>query len=136
MFTTYRIALVTTLLSGCLLAQEPPPDSQSPPPFADRVNQRMQQLRDQLQVTPAQADQIRPIFVDELRQMRAMLEKYGDPRDASLWTKRKMRLESKSIQDRTDDQLKTILSKQQMKEFKQLRDQWRQERRAEFMNGG
>lgn len=124
---TYRIALIGALAAGCLLAQ-------SAPPFEDRLNQRMQQLKDQLQVTPEQADQIRPLFVDELRQLKAMLDKYGDPRSASLLTKRKMRLESKSIQERTDDQLKTILSKQQMKDFERLREQRRQERREEFMN--
>jgi len=94
----------------------------------------MQQVKDQLQVTPEQADQIRPLFVDELQQLKAILDRYGDPRDASLMTKRKMRLESKSIQERTDDQLKTILSKQQMKDLEKLREQWRQERRAEFMS--
>ncbi len=94
----------------------------------------MAQLKDQLQITPEQASQIRPVFVDELRQFKAMLDKYGDPRDASLLTKRKMRLEAKSIRDKTDDQVKTILSKRQMKDFEKLREQWRQETRAEFMN--
>jgi len=125
----YRIALIGALAAGCLLAQSPPP-----PQFEERLNQRMQQVKDQLQVTPEQADQIRPLFVDELQQLKAILDRYGDPRDASLMTKRKMRLESKSIQERTDDQLKTILSKQQMKDLEKLREQWRQERRAEFMS--
>ena len=124
---TYRIALIGALAAGCLLAQ-------SPPPVEERLDQRMQQLKDQLQVTPEQTDQIRPLFVDELRQFKALLDKYGDPRSASLLTKRKMRLESKSIQERTDDQLKTILSKQQMKDFERLREQWRQERREAFLS--
>ncbi|HXR36175.1 MAG TPA: hypothetical protein VN754_09525 [Candidatus Binataceae bacterium] len=129
---TYRIALIGALAAGCLLAQDPSPQSQ--PQFEDRLNQRMQQLKDQLQVTPEQTDQIRPLFVDEIRQFKALLDKYGDPRSASLLTKRKMRLESRSIQERTDDQLKTIFSKQQMKDFERLREQWRQERREELMS--
>ena len=135
MFTTYRIALIGALAAGCLLAQSPPPEPPQPPaPFEQRLNMRMQQMTDQLHIAPEQADQIRPLFVGELRQLRAMMDKYGDPRSASLMTKRKMRMESKSIQEHTDDQLKTILSKQQMKDFEKLREQWREERRAEFMN--
>jgi len=131
---TYRTALIGAVLAGGLLAQAPP--SQLPPQFETRLGARMEQLKDQLHITPQQADQIRPIFVDELWQFKAMLDKYGDPRDASLLTRRRMRLEGKSIRDKTDDQLKTILSKQQMKDFKQIREQWRQETRAEIMNGG
>src|SRR5215471_13993381 len=73
-------------------------------------------------------EQVRPILIDELQQLRAVQQKYnaGDQnRRANL----RMARELRDIQSSTDDKLGKILSKKQIDEMKKIREELRQERR-------
>jgi len=85
-------------------------------------------MKDRLQLTPEQEEQVRPIFIDELRQLKALRDKYVND-DADQGRRRgrlKMARELKDIQKATDDKLKPILTSPQMDELKKIRQEWRE----------
>jgi hypothetical protein len=96
------------------------------PPGAEQARQRLEQIKERLALTPEQVEQVRPILQDEVQKLKALRETHssGGRRD-----RRKLGRELKHIQGETDDQLKKVLSKEQMKELKKLRDEWRQQLR-------
>jgi hypothetical protein len=93
---------------------------------SEQARQRLEQIKERLALTPEQAEQVRPIFQEEVQKLKALRETHsgGGRRD-----RRKMGRELKRIQGETDDRLKQVLSKEQMKELKTLRDEWRQQLR-------
>jgi hypothetical protein len=101
--------------------QQQPPQAQT-----DRAKQRLQEIKERLQITPEQMEQLRPVLLDEFQKMKAVRDKYGDGNQRRR-EKMKMARELKSIQNDTDEKLKTILSKQQMEELKKLREEWREQ---------
>jgi Spy/CpxP family protein refolding chaperone len=119
------IIILTLLLIGTLpgraAAQEP-----TAPAVPEQARQRIEQIKERLKLTPEQVEQVRPILADEVQKLKALRESNsgGGRRD-----RRKMAREFKRIQGETDDQLKKVLSKEQMKELKTLRDEWRQQMR-------
>ena len=93
---------------------------------AEQARKRLEEIKARLDLTPEQVEQVRPILQDEVQKLKALREKHsGDGRRE----RRKMGRELKGIQGETDDQLKKVLSKEQMKELKKLRDEWRQQLR-------
>jgi hypothetical protein len=71
---------------------------------------------------------MRPVLTDELQKLRAVREKYSG-RDQNRRTRLQMARELRDIQDSTDEQLKKIISKEQMEELKKIRREWREQRR-------
>lgn len=125
---------VTLAGAGLALAQEPaagaPQAQAQSQPQADQARERLQQIKDRLQLTPEQTEQVRPVFVDEIQQLKAVRDKYkSDSGDQNRRTKMKMAREMRGIQQATDDKLKKILTSQQMDEMKKIRDEWRQQMR-------
>ena len=121
------ILLIALLLigsiSGRAVAQEPAPAA---PQVPEQARQRVEQIKERLKLTPEQVEQVRPILADEMQKVKALREPSsgGDRRD-----RRKMAREFKRIQGDADEQLKRVLSKEQMQELKTLRDEWRQQLR-------
>jgi Spy/CpxP family protein refolding chaperone len=119
------VIILTLLLIGSISprasAQEP-----NAPAMPDQARQRLEQIKERLKLTPEQVDQVRPILTDEVQKLKALREANsgGGRRD-----RRKMAREFKRIQDDADDQLKKVLSKEQMSELKKLRDERRQQLR-------
>jgi hypothetical protein len=74
----------------------------------------------QLQLTPAQKEQIRPILVEELPKVRALKSNTTMP---PLHKARQMR----EISDETDAKLKPILNPQRYANWEQIRAEERQE---------
>jgi hypothetical protein len=107
-------------------------DSQSPA-VPDQARQRLEQIKERLKLTPEQVEQVRPILADEVEKLKALREKNsgGSRRD-----RRKMAREFKGIQDEADDRLKKVLSKEQMKELKKIRDERRQQLRDRARQAG
>jgi type II secretory pathway pseudopilin PulG len=93
----------------------------------DQFQQRLQTIKQRLQMTPDQSEKVRPVVVQELQQMKAVREKYGDGQDRR--SRLKMVRELRDIRSSTDEQLKAILSKQQMDELKKIREEWREQYR-------
>jgi hypothetical protein len=126
------VAMTLTRPAAAATLQDPTNNAGQQQQQMERAKQRLQEVKDRLQLTPEQTDQIRPILMEEFQKLKAMRDKYGDgdgngsqrPR-----TRMKMGRELKSIQSETDDKLRTILSKQQMEELKKIREEWREQMR-------
>lgn len=93
----------------------------------ERIEQRIDDLKERLALTPEQIEQIRPVLEDELRKAQAVRQKYSGSTQ-SRRTRLKMARELKEIQSSADDRLRKILTKEQMNELKKIRE----ERRAQL----
>jgi hypothetical protein len=151
-----RLAIILTLLiTGALStfvgasgqepaappsAAQPPtvqtPDAQTPdaqtPAVPDQARQRLEQIKERLKLTPEQVEQVRPIIADEMQKLKALRDSSsggGSRRD-----RMKMARELKRIQGDADDQLKKVLSKEQMNELKKIREERRQQLRERAGN--
>ncbi len=94
---------------------------------ADQARQRFEQIKERLQLTPDQVEQVRPVLTDEMEKLKALRDQHsgeGQSRRARL----KLAREARDIQSKADDQLKKILSKSQMDEMKKIREERRQQR--------
>jgi septal ring factor EnvC (AmiA/AmiB activator) len=122
--------LLIAILSALLACAANPCAAQqaSDPQRKEQLQQRLQQVKDRLNLTPEQAEQVRPILTEEVESLRALREKYnGSGQDRR--TRMKMGRELRSIRSTADDKLKKVLSKQQMDEWKKIREEWRQDLR-------
>jgi hypothetical protein len=94
----------------------------------DRIQQRLEEIKDRLSLTPEQVEQVRPVLTDEAQKLRALRDEYeGD--NQSRRSRRSMARELRDIRSDADKKLTRILSKPQMEELKKLREQWREELR-------
>ncbi len=121
---TRKFAGILCLLLACVPALDA--QDQAEGQRAERAQQRLQQVKERLNLTPEQIEQVRPVFIEEVQQMKAVREKYGAG-DMNRRTKLKMGRELRGIRDNADEKLRTILSKQQMEELKKMRKEWREE---------
>jgi hypothetical protein len=81
---------------------------------------RLEKVSAQLQLTPAQKEQIKPILMQEIPKMRALKGNITMP---PLQKARQMR----EISDETDAKLKPILNPQQYEKWEQIRAEERQQ---------
>jgi hypothetical protein len=97
------------------------------PKQADAIRQRLEEVKDRLQLTPEQIERIRPILTTELERVRATLEKH-DPqtRRGKIGVGRDL----KQIQGEIEKQLKPILTKPQLQELARIREEFRGRIRA------
>ena len=93
----------------------------------EQVRQRLEDIKTRLNLTPAQVEQVRPILLDEVQQLRAVQEKYST--DQSRGSRLRMLRELRDVQSKTQVKYSKILSKQQMDELKKIREEWIEERR-------
>ncbi len=128
-FMSMMVALM--LATGVVGAQDVSNSSSQQQQLTDRAKQRMQELKERLQLTPEQSEQLRPIMLEEFQKLKAVRDKYNSDGDGTQRprTKMKMGREMKSIQSETDQKLQSILSKQQMDDLHKLRDEWREQMR-------
>jgi hypothetical protein len=124
------VAVLTIYASPTLAAAQeqtpvPPKTGQAQ---ADRAMERLEQFKERLKLTPEQVERVRPVLVEEAQQLKALREKAGDS-GQSRRARLKLARELRAIQDRTDDQLKKVLSKEQMNELKKIREERREQLR-------
>ncbi len=74
-----------------------------------------------LKLSTELGSKVAPILTEQAAELQTIREKYGDPKEASMGTKLKMRKEAQAIDERVDAQLKKILSEEQMKELMKIR---------------
>jgi len=125
--------MATLLLGGSrgAFAQEAPqPAPQAQSAQMEQARERLQQVKDRLQLTPEQAEQVRPVFLDELQQLKALRDKHADDGDQGRRGKLKMARDMRDVQKQTDEKLQKILTKTQMEEMKKIREEWRQQLRV------
>jgi hypothetical protein len=97
-------------------------------PRAEQARQRLDQIKDRLQLTPEQVERVQPVLADEMQKVKALRDK-DDAAGQSRRGRLKLARELRDIQDKSDDQLKTILSQPQMEEMKKIREERRQQLR-------
>lgn len=127
---TVGIALLMICAASTRAAAQEQP--QAPPKVeqaqADQVRARLEQLVERLKLTPEQIERVRPVLVEEAQQLKALREKAGDAGE-SRRARLKLARELRAIQDRVDDELKKVLSKEQMNELKKVREERREQLR-------
>lgn len=107
-----------------LLAQQ---DSTAQQQKMERAQERLQQIKDRLKLTPEQSEQVRPIVTEEFQQLKAIRDKHSG--DSNRRGKLKMAREMRDVQSASDAKLSKVLSKTQMDELKKMREEWRQQMR-------
>jgi hypothetical protein len=117
----------STLWAGQNPVPAPAPAA-APAPQVAQAQERLKQLEERLSLTPEQKEQLRPVLVDELQQMKALREK-SQAGDRGRRDRRKLARDLRSIQSETDKKLRAILSEPQMAEMKKVREEWRQQMR-------
>lgn len=127
------LVIIALMLVGILpaVAQEPTTPATPGQAMPEQARQRLEQIKERLKLTPEQVEQVRPIITDEMQKLKALREKNGGgtASGGSRRDRMKMAREFKRIQDDVDDQLKKVLSKEQMSELKKIREERRQEMR-------
>lgn len=106
-----------------------PTQAPAPEQLPERARQRLDQMKERLALTPEQIDQVRPIWIAEAQKLKALRDKHPAGGGGSRRDRLKLARELRDIQHDTDEQLEKVLSKDQMKELKKLRDEWRQQLR-------
>jgi hypothetical protein len=95
----------------------------------ERIEQRLAQMKERLQLTPEQVEQVKPILADEMQALKNLRDQYdggGQSRRGRL----KLARQARDIQSKSDERLKKILSKSQMDELKKIREELRQQLRS------
>ena len=106
-------------IAGCSAFAQAPSSTGAKGDMSEAVA-RLEKVAAQLQLTPAQKEQIRPILVEELPKMKALK---GNTTMPPLQKARQMR----EIADETDAKLKPILNPQQYAKWEQIRAEERQQ---------
>jgi hypothetical protein len=78
----------------------------------EEVQQRIEEIKERLALTPDQIEQMRPVLEDEVRKLRAVHEKYSGS-GQSRRTKLAFARELRDIRSAADERLRKILSKEQ-----------------------
>lgn len=90
---------------------------------AQRIERRVSMMTERLQLSSAQATQVRQILTQESEQMRAIFEKgqNGGDREA-------LRPEMQAVREGTEKKIDAVLTESQRKSYAELREQMRQRR--------
>ncbi|QOY88479.1 hypothetical protein [Paludibaculum fermentans] len=112
------------LCAGALPAQQEPTAQQEK---RERAQERLQQIKDRLKLTPEQSEQVRPIVTEEFQRLKEIRDKHSG--DSNRRGKMKMAREMRDVQSDADSKLSKVLSKTQMDELKKMRAEWRQQMR-------
>ncbi len=94
------------------------------PERKEQFQERLQKIKDRLELTPEQVEKVRPILIEEMQQMKGVRDKYSG--EQSRRSRLRMARELRGIRDAADQQLKQILSKKQMDELKKIREENRE----------
>jgi periplasmic protein CpxP/Spy len=90
---------------------------------AQRIERRVSMMTERLQLSQAQATQIRQILTQESEQMRAIFEKGQNGADREA-----LRPEIQTLRESTDKKIDAVLTEAQRKSYVELREQMRQRR--------
>ena len=88
-----------------------------------KVRQRLEAIKDRLELTPEQIEEVRPLLMEEAKKLRAVREAY-DGDDQNI--RQRMARDLRGVQNATDELLQTILSQKQMEEVEKIREEGRQ----------
>lgn len=122
--TTMRLAAILAVLS---VTTSPLIAYQEPNEQVVEMMERGEQTKERLQLSPDQEEQVKPILDESRERSIAVLQSFGfgdgERPNLSIREKQKLAKSMKAIGKDTEKALKVILSKQQMKEYKQIQDE-------------
>lgn len=119
-----RSLQILLLIATLSFAQDTTSPNTTPEPGA-----RLQELQKRLNLTEDQENKIRPILLDEATKLRAIRDKHQN--DTSRRGKLQAARELKSVQSDIDKRVNPILTKQQRDEWKKIREERRDQIRAQ-----
>jgi hypothetical protein len=123
--TSFKNLALTLVLAGfaCFSgrAQSSAPAADFPPAGTSI----MARITERLSLSKEQQAKVEPILKESFTKRRAILEKYKG--QSGLRALRPLRRELEPIQKETDQKLEAVLTKEQMKEFKKLREETKDE---------
>ncbi len=117
-------AIAAGLLSAApaLLAQDGPPSGERPRrENAGNPEQRLNRLKEALQLTEEQVASLKEIFMAEAEAMRAAREKLGA--DA---TREQRRAARREIQEKMQPKIEAVLTEEQRAKWAEIRERWQQ----------
>ena len=126
------IALLALVAAPLALADED--DIVNPEEQMQAMMAKMAAAKDVLGLTDEQAAQVKEILQDNARQMKEVFAKHGlEPGDKPENTRAKVKLgrDLKPIREQGDKKLAEVLNEDQMKAFKQMREDAKNERKNE-----
>ena len=140
MSTRTDAAIVLVALVACFTAIAAEMEPTAPPPQAsgaeqtEQLQRQLQETRTRLNLTDAQAEQVRPILQAALEARLEVLREYGfDLRDDSgsagrlgFFQARRLRRDLDSVQERTMDELDDVLTDTQLAAYEELQEERRE----------
>lgn len=140
MSTRTDAAIVLVALVACSTAIAAEMEPTAPPPQAsgaeqtEQLQRQLQETRTRLNLTDAQAEQVRPILQAALEARLEVLREYGiDLRDDSgsagrlgFFQARRLRRDLDSVQERTMDELDDVLTDTQLAAYEELQEERRE----------
>ncbi|WP_321470482.1 hypothetical protein [uncultured Paludibaculum sp.] len=125
--TILRVCIAATALAIWMVPSPAQQDAATQEQRKERALERLQQMKDRLKLTPEQEEQVRPIVMDELQQLKSIRDNHSG--DQNRRGKMKMAREMRGVQSETEGKLSKVLSKPQMDELKKMREEMRQQMR-------
>ncbi len=114
--TLMMISIAFALIMGWSAYAQRPMGS----PQGDRnPEEQIERLKERLDLSDQQAKDIRPIFEESREKLQALREQYQDP-SRSQETMEALRNERAELQEETNQKLATVLSDEQMTQYREL----------------
>ena len=101
----------------------------------EHAREQIEELRERLDLTEEQEEQIRPILADAGKQIRKLHSSARD-QERSRENMMAMREQAKRIHQETRAKLEPILSSEQLAEYDAIQEEWREEHRAALRDEG
>lgn len=114
--TACMMMMVIGLISGIVLAQPTRPEQPpKPPTVADIISQ----LQEQLNLSDAQVEQVRPIFEEEFEKREELFEKNREQGQGPE-SRKALDEEFQKLQEETEKQLEEIFTEEQMTLYRKM----------------
>lgn len=106
------------------------------PAQQQQIEARMSDVRKRLNLSEEQEEQLAPIMLASMEQTRSLMQKYGIQRGSRPNLSRRqmlsLRNDMTAARQSTDRQVSDILSRDQMREWRKIQDEMREEMRAQI----
>ncbi len=105
------------------------------PQRGQNPEEQFERFKERLALSDEQAEEIRPIFEESREKLGALREQYQD-QERSQETMEALRNERAELQERTNQQLATVLSDEQMTQYREMQGEARANMRQGQRQGG
>ena len=113
--TLMMISIAFALIMGWSAYAQRPMGS---PQGGQNPEEQIERLKERLDLSDQQAEELRPIFEESREQLQVLREQYQD-QSRSQETMEAFRSEREALQEETNQKLATVLSDEQLKDFQE-----------------